>query len=132
MGSGSELKSNGTASPQEIIDYLDELCAYSMSIGMSYEQYWYGDPKLLRSYVKAEQFRQQRKNNEIWLQGLYVYIAIGNLVPVLNPFSKDHKAQKYLDRPIPLTKKEMEDRENERIEKMKSYMMSLVEQNKGK
>lgn len=94
---------------------------------MTYEQYWYDDPLLINSYIKAEEMRMIRKNQELWLQGLYVHIAIGDLVPVLNPFSKDHKAKKYLNKPIPITRKEIEENENEKIEKMKSYMMSLID-----
>lgn len=93
---GGKEVAQKTTTPQDIINYLYELFAYALSIGMNYEQYWYDDPMLINSYIKAEEIRQVKKNNELWLQGLYVYIAIGDLVPVLNPFSKDHKAKKYL------------------------------------
>jgi len=128
VGSREQLAtSKKTTSPQEILNFLDELFAYALSIGMTYEQYWYQDPKLINAYMKAEEMRLIRKNQELWLQGYYVYQAIGDLVPVLNPFSKEHKPRKYLDKPIPITRKEQEAVEQEKYEKMKSYMMSLVD-----
>ena len=128
MGSRRKLDNSEqqTTSPQQIIDYLDELFAYALSIGMTYEQYWLQNPKLIYSYIKAEELRTKRKNQEMWLQGLYVHIAIGDLVPVLNPFSKEHKARKYLDKPIPITQREQEEYEQERIQKITRKLDSLV------
>ena len=128
MGSRRKLDNSEqqTTSPQQIIDYLDELFAYALSIGMTYEQYWLQDPKLIYSYIKAEELRTKRKNQEMWLQGLYVHIAIGDLVPILNPFSKEHKARKYLDKPIPITQREQEEYEQERIQKITRKLDGLV------
>ena len=128
MGSRElEQSTKHATSPQDIIKYLDDLFSYALYLGMNYEQYWYGEPSLLLNYIKAEEYRTIKRNNELWLQGLYVYHAIGDLVPILNPFSKDHKPRKYFDKPIPITDKEKVEQENEKIEKMKSYMMSLVD-----
>ena len=108
------------------IEYLDELCAYAMSIGMSYHDYWYGDYEMLKYYIRADEMKRIRHNNELWLQGLYVYQAIGSLVPILNPFSKDHKAKPYLKAPIPITKREMEEIESKNEQKVFNYLMSKV------
>lgn len=127
MGSsGLESSQKQTASPQDILNYLDDLCAYALSIGMTYEQYWYDLPNLLNIYVKAEEYKRTRRNQELWLQGLYVYQAIGTLVPALNPFSKDHKAKPYLKEPIPISEKEVEERRLKRIQKWTEMMMSKV------
>lgn len=108
------------------LEYLDELFAYALSIGMTYNQYWYDEPALLNNYVRAEQIKQRKRNNEMWLQGAYIYQAIGSLVPVLNPFSKEHRAKAYLKNPIPLTEEEREDIEREKYERFVKYMHSLV------
>ena len=50
-----------TSSPQDIIDYLDDLFAYALSIGMTYEQYWLQNPKLIKSYIKAQEYKASRK-----------------------------------------------------------------------
>ena len=127
MGSsGLETSPKQTASPQDILNYLDDLCAYALSIGMTYEQYWFERPNLLNVYVKAEEYRRTRVNQDLWLQGLYVYQAIGDLVPLLNPFSKDHKPKPYLKEPIPISEKEVEERRLKRIQNWTEMMMSKV------
>lgn len=123
---GSKGIEQHPSSPQDILNYLNELFAYALSIGMTYDQYWKEDPILLLSYVKAEEIKQSKRNNELWLQGLYVQIAIGNLVPVLNPFSKEHKPRKYLERPIPITEKERQEYEQAKVNKMISKLDNLV------
>ena len=47
-----------------------------MAIGMTYEQYWYGDPLMVRAFYKAYKVRQQQVNTEAWLYGAYVYRAL--------------------------------------------------------
>ena len=115
-----------TTTPQKVINYLNELFAYALSIGMNYKQYWIDDPCLINYYIKAEEIRQSKKNQELWLQGLYIYVAIGDLVPVLNPFSKEHKPRKYLDSPIPITKQEQEQYEQNRVNKIIQKLDKLV------
>ena len=119
----------GGVSQQEAfspLDYLEELCAYAISVGMPASEYWYGDPQLLNNYVRAEEIRQRKKNNELWLQGLYIYQAIGALSPVLNPFSKKHKAERYMSKPIPITSDELAEAEKEKYDRSVDYMHSLV------
>lgn len=108
------------------LEYLNKLFAYALSIGMTYEQYWYDDPYLINAYIEAEKIKQRKRNNEMWLQGLYIYQAVGALSPVLNPFSKKHRAERYMKQPIPLTDEEREDLERDRYNRFVDYMHSLV------
>ena len=124
MGGKDEL--DKSPYPLTVIDYLNKLCAYALSIGMTLKEYWEDDPALLLHYINAEEIRQRKLNNQLWLQGFYVYQAIGSLAPILNPFSKEHKARPYLKEPIPLTQKEIEEAEERRVEKVKNYLMSFV------
>lgn len=128
MGSRERLENaeKKTTSPQDILEYLDDLFAYALFLGMTYEQYWFQDPRLINAYIRAEEIRTMRKNRDLWLQGLYVHIAIGDLVPILNPFSKEHRAKKYLDKPIPLTEKEQEEEEQRKLQRFTNFMDSMV------
>lgn len=47
-----------------------------MAIGMTYEQYWYGDTHMARAFYKADKIRQKRMNDEAWLYGAYVARAL--------------------------------------------------------
>lgn len=114
-----------TSTPQkELYEVFEELCPYALSIGMTLQEYWEEDLHLFDYYVKAEEIRQKKLNTQLWLQGLYVYQAIGNLSPVLNGFSKEHKARPYLKEPIALTKEEEIERENNKILKFKQQLIS--------
>lgn len=66
---------------------------------MTPEEYWDGDVWLVEYYRKAEELRQKRLNAQAWLQGAYVYDAIGRLSPILKPFVKKAKPQPYPARP---------------------------------
>ena len=52
-------------------------CPYYLSIGMTYDQYWYGDPLMVRTFYKAHKLKEQLADQQAWLQGQYVMAAIG-------------------------------------------------------
>lgn len=104
---------------------------YYLSIGMTEAQYWDADSTLVKYYREAEVLRTEKRNQEMWLQGLYVYDALSRLVPVLHAFAKKGtKAKPYLDKPYPVTKPEIEaakkDKEKANAEKAKRYMQQLM------
>ena len=98
---------------------------------MTYEQYWEGDPSLTKYYRKAYEMQRNRKNEELWLQGMYIYEALCDVAPVMNAFAKKGtKPHPYTDHPYPLSnqdreaeKKRQEQRERE---KAKRYMESKM------
>ena len=73
-----------------------------MAYGMTYEQFWDGDPWMVRAYKKADEIKQERENQAAWLQGLYVYEAIADMAPILHPFSKAKKPHPYPSEPYEL------------------------------
>lgn len=104
-----------------------EVFPYYLSIGMTPEQYWDGDPILAKYYRQADELKRKRKNQELWLQGMYIYEALCDVAPVLQAFAKKGtKPLPYTDHPYSLTTKELEDekkRQEERErEKAKRYM----------
>lgn len=84
-----------------------------MAMGMSYDEYWNGDNDAPRQYLKADRLRRRRKNQELWLQGLYIYRAIHALSPELNAASKDFKPEPYMKDPIPIDDYERKEQEKE-------------------
>ena len=94
---------------------------------MTPEQYWDGDPMLTKYYRQAEEIRQMRKNQELWLQGMYIYEALCDVSPILHAFAeKGTKPSPYPDQPYSLTTKEIEEekklREKRDREKARRYM----------
>jgi hypothetical protein len=104
-----------------------EVFPYYLSIGMTYEQFWDGDPHLVKYYRQADELRIDRKNQELWLQGLYVYEALCDVAPILHAMAKKGtKAQPYPDKPYAITekqrKREIDEQERKVADKGKQMM----------
>ena len=72
---GSELDSQ----PSEQIDFcdkLDKLCEYFMAMGVSYEEFWFGDYCKLKYYEQAYFHQLEKRNYDVWLQGALFYKAL--------------------------------------------------------
>lgn len=107
---GSE-RENRSAPPSYSEIFLAKF-PYYLSIGMTEEQYWDRDSTLVKSYRKAEELRKERVNQEMWLQGMYIYDAISRLSPILRAFAKKGtKAQPYVEEAYPINKKTVEEAE---------------------
>lgn len=79
---------------------------------MTYDDFWHGDVNMVRAYRKAQEFRDRRRNQELWLQGMYVYEAICDVAPVLHAFAKKGtKPEPYAKEPYPITEAEIRERE---------------------
>lgn len=110
---------------------------YYMAMGQSADEYWNGNPNLAKAYRQAHNIRLEQRNQELWLQGMYIMDAFA--VVLGNAFGgKGRKKQKYLSEPIritPLTeqeKKEKEQREWERIDRALHMMKAEQETKKAK
>lgn len=104
---------------------------FYLSIGMTYEQFWEGQPSLTVDYRKANELKQKRQNLEAWLQGFYVYNAIGAFAEILPAFpKKGAKIQPYMEEPLPITEAESRERaerkQREKMERIKQRMMGFV------
>ena len=101
-----------------------------MSIGMTYEEYWKKDCWLAQYYLRAYQIKKEQKNEEMWLQGLYIYEALCDVSPILQPFSKKGtKPHKYPEKPYSLfdkTEKEKEEEVTQEREKAVNFFKAWV------
>ena len=91
---------------------------YYLSIGMTYKQYWEDDCNLVKFYREADKLRRERTNWEMWLQGMYIYDAIGRLSSILRFSQKPQPPMPYIEKPYNLNQDE-EDIEKEKIDKEK-------------
>lgn len=96
-------------------DIFNEQFPYYLSIGMTYDQYWNDDCLLVKYYRKANKMRNDRKNQELWLQGMYIYEALCDVSPILHAFAKSGtKPNPYPDKPYALGEDEVEKRKEEK------------------
>ncbi len=88
---------------------FDRLCPYFMAIGMSYEQFWYDNCWIANAYLQSYKIKREQKNEELWLQGVYIFEALCDVSPILHAFAKKGtKPRPYSKEPYPLFKKETE------------------------
>ena len=76
--------------------------------------------------------RTDRMNYEKWLQGLYIYHAIGALQPILNPFSKKHKAEDYIKEPIAITERARNQKALDEANKTATFLKAWADSLKDK
>lgn len=79
-----------------------------MTYGMTYDEFWDGEPKRAQAYWKAHRLRIQQENEMAWWQGMYNLKAFS--VPLSHMFSKH--GDEYFKEPVrlfPLTKEEQEE-----------------------
>jgi hypothetical protein len=130
----STTEEGGRQGSSSLFTYTEkfyELFPYYLSIGMTYEQYWEGDCTLVKYYRKAEEIRNDRRNQELWLQGMYVYEAICDVAPILHAFAKKGtKPTPYSTKPYPLNEKQSkrddEEKQRKLAEKGKRFMEAMA------
>lgn len=112
---------------------FDECFPFYLAIGMSYAEYWEGEPSLARYYRKAYRIKQEQDNNNAWLQGMYFYDGISTaLHNAMRGMGKSKPpAKDYAKQPYEIFKKkktEVELAQEVEIEQQKAaaWMESLV------
>ena len=97
-------------------------CPLYMAMGMTYEQFWDGDATMASAFRKADEIRRKRRNEELWLEGIYTAEALSATVG--NMFTKGTKHQ-YPSEPLPITVEDQKAR-REREEKAKMERMKAA------
>lgn len=69
---------------------------------MTPDEYWNGDPGMVRWYREAQRLKNEQINRDAWLHGLYVFNAICDASPLFNPYAKRAKAHPYPEKPYDL------------------------------
>lgn len=104
---------------------FEEVCPYYLQYGMTYDQFWHGDPWMVRAYRKKWRLQLEKENRDMWLQGLYNYNAVSTAMA--NAFSK--KKHSYIEEPLqifPETKGDREERIRLEYQKTMNQLMSLA------
>lgn len=106
---------------------FEEQCPIYMSYGMSYDEFWYDSPYRAKFYREAKKIQTRQKDEELWLQGVYIYDALCRVSPVLHAFSKSGtKPLPYLEKPLSANdescKTEFEKRKEAENERLKAQV----------
>jgi len=109
-----------------------------MSIGMSYDEFWNGDVSAVKAYRKADELRDKRRNQELWLQGRYFYDALCAASPLYRFTMKKGliKPEPYTTEPYPITEAELREKEQREAkakeERLKAEFAMFVERMRNK
>lgn len=125
---GGDGSDKAVVSPFAYSEKFEECFPYYMALGMSAEQYWDSDPTWVRAFREADRLRTDRKNQEQWLMGNYIYQAILCCTPVLHAFAKSGtKPAPYLSEPFPLSKEQVAKSEKNRERSSYDKNKAIVE-----
>lgn len=110
-----------TEEPQEFsfAKYLDTICPYYFLYGMTWDEFWYGSIDRLQGYWQKHQFEVEQRNQELWLQGLYIRLAVASCLD---------KKNKYPEKPhriTAMTEAEQEAENKSKVERMREQLMGL-------
>ena len=123
---------------QSYNEIFQQLCPYYMSIGMSYDDFWNGDVSMVKAYRKAYELTEKRRNQELWLQGMYFYEALCDASPLFRFTMKKGvvKPEPYVKEPYPITAAEVREREErearKKEERLKAEFTAFAERVKKK
>lgn len=121
------MGSNGLISEEDkskvehtsLTEIFEKQCPIYMGYGMTFDEFWYDAPYKAKFYREAYQIQIKRKDEEFWMQGMYIYEALCDVSPILHAFSKaGTKPLPYRDKPFLYEtnkNKEMSEEEKEKI-----------------
>ena len=124
-----------TTREKSYTEIFEENFPFYLAIGMSFAEYWSGDPSLVRYFRKAYLIKQEEINNHAWLQGVYIYDAVSTaLHNALR--GKNTKAREYAKQPYNFENRQKSESEKAREvqveqEKALAWMESFVRMNKN-
>ncbi len=90
-----------------------------MSIGVSYEDFWNGEPEICKYARKAEEYKQKEKNQSAWLSSIYIFHALLDASPAFHDFGDGKPLDLHIsvERPFPMSRKEAEEIERAKQQK---------------
>lgn len=104
-----------------------------LAMGMTYDQYWHGESSLPKYYREADKIRLEKRNQELWLQGMYIYEAIARLTPIPVGFAKKgSKPKPYVPEPYSLTEEVKKAKEEKKTKDNYLKMLEKMQKKWGK
>ena len=86
--------------------------------GMTWEEFWYESLERLPAYWQMHQFNIERRNQELWMQGLYIQEAVASCLS---------KKAKYPEKPHRITAMTDEEKEAENQRRVELFKEQLLE-----
>ena len=97
------------------------MCPYFLHYGMTWDEFWFESIERLPQFWQKHQFDVEARNQELWLQGIYIKEAVDCAMDT------KHRA-KYPEKPhriTEMTEAEKEAENNRRVEEMRNQLMEI-------
>lgn len=110
-----------------LTETFEELCPIYMSYGMSYDEFWYGDAYRTKFYSDSHKLKVKQKDEEMWIQGMYIYEALCKVSPILHAFSKKGtKPLPYAEKPYTSSVKESQTKQDKEQEIKNAQLIARI------
>ena len=76
-GGGDNGRPPRSFSPTEV---FNQSCPIYMAMGMSYSDFWDGEPEMARAYSKAYELKIELENDAMWQMGAYIAEAVASSI----------------------------------------------------
>lgn len=128
MGSNRLIsKEKSEVEDTSLSTFFEKLCPIYMSYGMSYDEYWFESPYRAKFYLEAHKLKVKQKDEELWMQGMYIYEALCDVSPILHAFSKKGtKPLQYTNRPYLDNVSALQTKEQKEKEKKNAQLIARV------
>lgn len=109
-------------------EIFDEVCPYYMSIGVTYEEFWYGDFAICKYARQAEKLRRKKANQEMWWNAIYMFRTMLDVAPAFRDFGdgKKTKISFSTEQPFPMDKQESEEIEKAKREREQEEFLARM------
>lgn len=120
MGSSGLKSEEEQVESISLTELFEKWCPIYMSYGMTYDEYWKESPYRAKFYREAHELKVKQNDEQMWVQGMYIYEALCEVSPILHAFSKSGtKPLPYAQKPYLYNVKTESERDKEREEKEK-------------
>ena len=96
----------GESNEEPTLSYTDlfyQCLPHYLVMGMSADEFWNCDPRMYRVYREKDRLENERKNELLWMSGVYITRAIGAC------FSNENNPNPYPEKPFSLGEAEKEE-----------------------
>ena len=128
MGSSRLIsKEKSKVESTSLKETFEKMCPIYMSYGMTYDEFWNNDFFKCKYYREYHKLKVKQKDEEMWIQGMYIYEALCDVSPILHAFSKKGtKPLPYADKPYMSTAPSLKTKEEKEKEAENARLIAQV------
>ena len=128
MGSSRLIsKEKSKVESTSLKETFEKMCPIYMSYGMTYDEFWNDDFFKCKYYREYHKLKVKQKDEEMWIQGMYIYEALCDVSPILHAFSKKGtKPLPYAEKPYMSTAPSLQSEEEKKREVENARLIAQI------